>query len=199
MEHYFIDKEHSASDYFEYRDNILGYDLTLKSCDSVFSKDRIDDGTRVLLNTVDKYFDSMKGNVLDFGCGVGVIGITLKKHFKDISATMCDINATCVSLSKENCEKNNVQCDVVESNLYANVGTFDHIITNPPIKVGKATLFAVVSDGYDHLNIGGDITLVIRKSHGEESMKKHMQKVFGNAKILARDKGYYILQSVKNT
>lgn len=198
MEHYFIDKTHNASDYFDYRDSILGHDLILKSCDSVFSKDRIDDGTRALLNAVDRYFEDMAGDVLDFGCGVGVVGITLKKHFKNISVTMCDINATCVRLSKENCDKNNVACNVIESDLYSNVGVFDHIITNPPIKVGKAILFAVVSEGYNHLNSGGDITLVIRKSHGEESMKKHMQNIFGNVKILARDKGYYILHSVKN-
>lgn len=197
MEHYFIDKAHSDSDYFEYSDSVLGHNMTFKSCDSVFSKDHIDDGTRALLNKVGEYYDTLDGDALDFGCGVGVIGITLKKHFPSAKVHMCDINATCVRLSKKNCVKNNVECEIVESDLYANVGQFDHIITNPPIKVGKKILFGVVSGAYDHLKDGGDIVLVIRKSHGEESMKKHMQAVFGNATILGRDKGFYILRSQK--
>ena len=197
MEHYFIDKAHSADDYFDYTDSILGFDLTMHSVDSVFSKDKIDDGTRVLLNAVHKSNTSMSGDVLDFGCGVGVIGITLKKLFPSANVFMCDINATCVRLSKQNCVQNNVDCQVVESDLYSGLGSFDHIVTNPPIKVGKTILFSVVSEGYNHLNNGGDITLVIRKSHGEESMKKHMQSVFGNVEILKRDKGFYILRSIK--
>lgn len=197
MQHYFIDKQHKASDFFEYNDSVLGFKLTMKSCDSVFSKDGVDEGTRTLLEAVNDNFDNMTGKVLDFGCGVGVVGITLKKRFSDAMVTMCDINKTCVDLAKENCFKNNAMCEVVESDLYNNVGMFDHIVTNPPIKVGKTILFAVVSEGYAHLNDGGDITLVIRKSHGEESMKKHMQSVFGNVTILKRNKGYYILQSRK--
>lgn len=197
MEHYFIDKAHNDDDYFDYTDNILGISLTMRSVDSVFSKDKIDDGTRVLLNAIKKTSATMSGDVLDFGCGVGVIGITLKKLFPSSNVVMCDINATCVRLSKQNCIKNNVDCQVVESDLYSGLMNFDHIVTNPPIKVGKTILFAVVSEGFKHLNKGGDITLVIRKSHGEESMRKHMQSVFGNVEIVKRDKGFYVLRSIK--
>jgi len=199
MEHYFIAKEHVASDYFNFNENYRGKTFTFKSVDSVFSKDKIDEGTKVLLNTILDTCPDMQGDVLDFGCGLGVIGIVLKTFYKDINVDMLDVNSVAVELSKENCNLNNVsQNNVFLSDSYDNVDKkYTHIVTNPPIKVGKKILFGVVSGASDHLVKGGDITLVIRKSHGEESMKKHMEEVFGNCEILKRDKGYYILKSVK--
>ena len=88
--------------------------------------------------------------------------------------------------------------NVIKSNIYENIDTkYDFIVTNPPIKVGKQILFQIITDSKDHLKNGGEIVLVIRKSHGQESLKKHMESVFGNAEILKRDKGYYIMKSIK--
>ncbi len=199
MEHYFIAKQHKESDYFTFTENFNGKDFTFKSVDSVFSKNKIDEGTKVLLETVLKNYDTMQGDVLDFGCGVGVIGIVLKTFYESVNVDMLDVNSVAVELSKENCKINSVaQNKVFESNLYDKVDRkYTHIVTNPPIKVGKAILFEVVTGAYEHLSVNGDIVLVIRKSHGEESMKKHMESVFGNCEILKRDKGYYILRSKK--
>ena len=70
MQHYFIEKEHKASDYFEFEDTIADMKLKFRSCDSIFSKNQVDLGTQTLLNTV---FDKveLKGNGLDLGCGYG--------------------------------------------------------------------------------------------------------------------------------
>lgn len=200
MEHYFIAKQHKDSDYFTFTETFNDKQFTFKSVDSVFSKDKIDEGTKVLLSTIIKNNIPLNGDVLDFGCGLGVIGIVLKTFYNNINVDMLDVNSVAVELSKQNCKLNNVsQNNVFESDLYNNVDKkYNHIVTNPPIKVGKQILFGVVSGAADHLVKGGTITLVIRKSHGEESMKKHMETVFGNATILKRDKGYYILQSTKN-
>ncbi len=200
MEHYFIAKQHKDSDYFTFTETFNGKQFTFKSVDSVFSKDKIDEGTKVLLSTIIKNNIPLNGDVLDFGCGLGVIGIVLKTFYNNINVDMLDVNSVAVELSKQNCKLNNVsQNNVFESDLYNNVDKkYNHIVTNPPIKVGKQILFGVISGAADHLVKGGTITLVIRKSHGEESMKKHMETVFGNATILKRDKGYYILQSTKN-
>ena len=50
---------------------------------------------------------------------------------------------------------------------------------------------------YNHLNNNGSLTLVIRKSHGEESLKKYLLDLFGNCEIIKRNKGYYILHCIK--
>ena len=198
MQHYFIEKEHKKSDYFVFQDEILDRKFKFRSVDSVFSKDKIDDGTRVLLNAVSKYCDVF-GYVLDFGCGVGTISVVLKTLYPQITMDACDINGTAVELTKENAKLNNVTLNnVIKSNIYENIDTkYDFIVTNPPIKVGKQILFQIITDSKEHLKNGGEIVLVIRKSHGQESLKKHMESVFGNAEILKRDKGYYIMKSIK--
>lgn len=199
MEHYFIAKQHDEKDYFTFKETFLTREFTFKSVDSVFSKDKIDEGTKVLLTTIINKYPIMEGNVLDFGCGLGVIGIVLKTFYKNINVDMLDVNSVAVDLSKQNCEINNVsENNVFESNMYEHVDKkYGHIVANPPIKVGKKILFGVVTDAKEHLLDGGELVLVIRKSHGEESMKKHMEDVFGNCEILKRDKGYYILRSKK--
>ena len=198
MQHYFIDKPHVSTDYFDFTDNVLGLDLCFRSCDSIFSKDRIDDGTRALLNAINKKCN-ITGHGLDLGCGLGVIAIAMIKKY-GVTFDMVDINDTAVRLSNENLIKNNVQhsARAYRSDGFSSVeGEFDFIITNPPIKTGKALLFSLMTDSLSHLRSAGQLVLVIRKSHGMESLKKHLIQTYGNCEIIARDKGYYILQSIK--
>lgn len=199
MQHYFIDKHHEEKDYFEFQDSVIGYDLCFRSCNSIFSKNKIDDGTRVLLKTIDKYCH-LEGYGLDLGCGLGAIAISLIKRFK-VHFDCVDVNNTAVELTKQNLIKNNVQHNATAfySNGFENIDKiYDFIITNPPIKTGKTLLFSLISDSYNHIKQNGQIVLVIRKDHGMESLKNHMLSVFKNCEILQRDKGYYILKSVKS-
>lgn len=199
MQHYFIDKPHTENDYFEFSDSVLGLDLCFRSCDSIFSKNKIDDGSRTLLETINKKC-TLSGHGLDLGCGLGVIAISLIKKFKT-TFDMVDINATAVRLSKENLSKNNVQrsATVFESDGFENVNDiYDFIVTNPPIKTGKTKLFELMNGAYEHLKSNSQLILVIRKDHGMESLKKYLIELFGNCEILERNKGYYILQSIKN-
>lgn len=198
MQHYFIDKEHAESDFFEFTDKVLDIDLCFRSCDSIFSKNKIDDGTRVLLNTIDKYV-TLTGQGLDLGCGYGVIGISLMKKY-NIKVDMSDINQTAVELAKQNLRKNNLDRNIgiFHSDGFKNIKpNYDFIITNPPIKTGKNLLFELMTGSYNHLNEQGQLVLVIRKDHGMESLRKHILTTFGNCEILKRDKGYYIIHAIK--
>ena len=199
MQHYFIDKQHNKEDYFKYSFEFNDKTYTFKSVDNMFSKDGLDEGTRVLLNTVVNKVE-LSGSVLDLGCGIGSIGVVLKNEFPNINIDMVDINDTALSLARENCDNNNAKPNnIFNSNLYNNIDNkYNYIVTNPPIKVGKEILFGVVSGAKEHLADNGEIVLVIRKSHGQESMKKHMINTFGNCTILKRDKGYYIMSSKLN-
>ncbi len=199
MQHYFIDKEHVPSDFFDFNDQVLDLNLCFRSCDSIFSKNKIDDGTRTLLETIAKKC-TLTGNCLDLGCGLGVIGIALCKKYA-LNFDMVDINGTAVKLSRQNTITNNVQrqTNVFESDGFSAVkNMYDNIITNPPIKTGKTLLFSLMNGAYEHLNQDGQLILVIRKDHGMESLKKHLLELFGNCQILERNKGYYILHCTKN-
>ena len=198
MQHYFIEKEHKASDYFEFDAIIRDMKLKFRSCDSIFSKDEIDAGTLTLLNTI---FDKLElsGNGLDLGCGYGVIGISLIKGL-GVNCDMVDVNGTAVELANHNLMLNGLRsgAKVFKSNGFEAVtDTYDFIVTNPPIKTGKKLLFELMDGCLTHLKPGGTLTLVIRKDHGEESLKKKLTELFGNCEILKRNKGYYILHSVR--
>lgn len=199
MSHYFKDIEHKEDDYFLIEDYINNKKYTFQSCNNVFSKDQIDYGTRVLLNTILKEYQTLNGRVLDMGCGYGAIGIVLADHFKDAKFVMSDITRTAVRLAKHNLHLNNIEnVEVIESDLFQNItGEFDYIVTNPPIKVGKQVLLDLIVSAKNHLKTGGHIVLVIKKSHGKDSIKAHLEQTFSNCEVLEREKGYYILRSEK--
>lgn len=199
MQHYFIDKQHEETDFFDFTDSVYELELCFRSCDSIFSKNKIDDGTRTLLNAIAKHCE-LKGYGLDVGCGLGVIGVALAKKF-NLKLDMIDVNNTAVKLTRENISKNNVQrnLNVFYSNGFENVkDNYDFIVSNPPIKTGKQLLFQLMEDAFKHLNEKGQLVLVIRKDHGMESLKKHLTSIFGNCNIIERNKGYYILFCEKN-
>ena len=198
MQHYFIDKEHQETDFFDFNDSVLGYELCFRSCDSIFSKNKIDDGTRSLLNAINEKCN-LTGHGLDLGCGLGVIAIALIKKF-GVTFDMVDVNKTAVKLSKENLIKNNVQKsgNAFYSDGFSEVkDLYDFIVTNPPIKTGKKLLFELMDGAFNHLKDNGQLILVIRKDHGMESLKKHITSIFNNCEIIDRNKGFYILKATK--
>ena len=75
--------------------------------------------------------------------------------------------------------------------------SFNHIVSNPPIKAGKKYLLQFVDGAYSHLEKDGTLTLVIKKNLGADSLKKYLIELFGNCEVWERDKGYYILHCVK--
>ncbi|MDC9244943.1 methyltransferase, partial [Clostridioides difficile] len=71
------------------------------------------------------------------------------------------------------------------------------IFTNPPIRAGKDVVQNILTGAYDHLLPDGELNVVIQKKQGAPSAKKTMMSIFGNVQIIHKDKGYYILQSIK--
>ncbi len=165
------------------------------SDNGVFSKDRFDYGTRVLLDSID--IDNLSGNILDLGCGIGVVGIILGTINKNINIDMVDINERAINLTKENLNLNNIKNNVFVSDVYSNVNNkYDYIITNPPIRAGKDTIRKFLLGGYDYLNDNGILYFVMRKDHGVKSMTKELNDLF-NTNIIKRDKGFYVIECKK--
>lgn len=191
---YYTENPDSAHDLHELRVTLLGESFSFMTDSGVFSKKMIDYGSQFLLNCLAfEYGDSL----LDVGCGYGPLGIALSK-VQGVSATMVDINNRALDLAKQNAAKNGVAPAIFQSNLYENVeGLFNHIISNPPIRAGKAVVHEVLQGAYEHLVDGGDLTIVIQKKQGAPSAKAKMEDVFGNCEVVKKDKGYYILRSIK--
>ena len=192
---YYTENPDSTHDLQELQVTLLGQNFRFLTDSGVFSKRMIDFGSQVLLNCL----SFNKGDsLLDVGCGYGPLGIALEK-VQGVSATMIDINNRALDLARKNADKNGVSPMIFQSSSYENVkGCFDHIISNPPIRAGKAVVHEILEGAFEHLHHGGDLTIVIQKKQGAPSAKNKMEEVFGNCDIVKKEKGYYILRSVKH-
>ena len=112
---------------------------------------------------------------------------------------MLEINQRAVNLCKQNISANLAsKCNVYESDIYSSAsGEYDVIVTNPPIRAGKKVVFEILEKAYNFLSIEGELWVVIRKNQGADSAKKKMHEVFGNSEVIKRNKGFYILKSIK--
>ena len=189
MNHYFTDNTDLKHNICEKKVSINGHDFVFFTDNGVFSKNGLDFGTRSLLESLPDY---IHGDVLDFGCGYGPIGIYLKKIF-NCNVDMIDINNRSIELAIKNALQNNVNVNVFNSNIYENVTKkYDFIITNPPIRVGKKILYQILFDAKDHLKDGGQIWLVINKDQGAKSLLKDLNKQY-KAELVCKNKGFYII------
>lgn len=199
MSHYFTDNRELTQNRKDLSFRFSCFNLTFVSDNGVFCKDYIDEGSIVLLDVLHK--NDLGKKILDVGCGYGTIGITLKKCFPDSQIDMVEINPRAMELAILNAKKNNCDVNIFESDVYSNVIDTDYtdIVTNPPIRAGKKVIYKIFEEAYDHLENDGVLWVVIRKNHGAQSAKKFIETKFGNCEIIRKDKGYYILKSVKNS
>ena len=182
MEHYFTNNESLKSDFrsvkYVYNDTPFVFTSDL----GVFSKDKIDYGSKSLLEKVLE-IESTGKKILDVGCGYGFIGITLSKIL-GVHTDMVDVNKRAVHLAKMNIGLNMVDASSFLSDIYSSVtNTYDLIITNPPIRVGKTKLYELMIDSKNYLNENGVIYLVIRKEQGAKSFIKDMSEYY-NVNVL---------------
>lgn len=191
---YYAENPDAAHDIHELRVDLLGEKMTFLTDAGVFSKKMVDFGSQLLLKCLEV---NQGETVLDVGCGYGPLGLSLAKAY-GVQATMVDINNRALDLARQNAERNKVEATIFQSNIYEQVeGHFDHVISNPPIRAGKQVVHEIIEESKDFLETGGDLTIVIQKKQGAPSAKSKMEDVFGNCEILKKDKGYYILRSVK--
>ena len=191
---YYAENPDAAHDIHELRVELLGEKMTFLTDAGVFSKKMVDFGSQLLLKCLEV---NQGETVLDVGCGYGPLGLSLAKAY-GVQATMVDINNRALDLARQNAERNKVAATIFQSNIYEQVeGHFDHVISNPPIRAGKQVVHEIIEKSKDFLEIDGDLTIVIQKKQGAPSAKSKMEDVFGNCEIVKKDKGYYILRSVK--
>lgn len=190
MGHYFEENPQTAHNRKEISFRFSSVNYTFVTDSNLFSKDKVDTGTQILLSAVAKYGTGKK--VLDLGCGYGVVGVVLNRMFGcDVDA--CDVNRRAVECSVSNAQRNNAKVRAVVSDGFANlVDKYDDIVLNPPIRAGKAVIYRLFEESFDHLNEGGHLWIVIRKQHGALSAQKKLEEIFRSVKLVDRDKGFHV-------
>lgn len=194
MSHYFTN-EQLDSNIQKKSTRICGTDFYFLTDLGVFSKEKLDFGTRLLLESLP--LSLISGNVLDVGCGYGPIGIFVRKKTARTKVTMCDVNRRALHLAEMNCKENGVSdIEVLESDCYSGLDTnkkFDVIITNPPIRAGKKVVYEIVMNAKEHLVKNGKLFLVIRKEQGAKSLLQDLEKIY-SVTIIEKSKGFFIIQ-----
>ncbi|MFC9779122.1 class I SAM-dependent methyltransferase [Paenibacillus chitinolyticus] len=196
-DHYYTQKPTVKHDVREIEFQVGDRKLRLMTDAGVFSKNEVDFGSRLLIETM---VLPAKARVLDVGCGYGPIGLSAAFKYPAGHVTMVDINERAVELSRQNAERNGIRnVSVLQSDKLEAVKTekFDVVLTNPPIRAGKQTVHAIFEEAYECLNPGGALWVVIQKKQGSPSALAKMEELFGEAEEVTKDKGYRILRAFK--
>ena len=191
MGHYFSNDDNLKSDIKEFYLTLNGEKFKFYTDNGVFSKEKLDFGSRFLIEIVLK--ENISGNILDLGCGYGVIGIILNKIL-NVPVTMIDINKRAIHLTKMNIKENN--CTNINSFIsdgYLEVDKkFNYIISNPPIRVNKKKLYDLIKTSKEYLLEDGKIYLVIRKEQGAKTFIRDFNSLY-KIDILGKKKGFYVI------
>ena len=165
----------------------------LYSDNGVFSKDKFDYGSKLLLETITQ--NKLTGKALDLGCGYGVIGILLANTYPQLTVDMVDITDRAINLSQKNSLNLNLKnVNIFKSNIYENITKkYNYIITNPPIRAGKETIRKFLLNAKEYLELDGQLWFVMRKDHGVKSMIKELEKYY-IVTIEQKSKGFYIVK-----
>jgi 16S rRNA (guanine1207-N2)-methyltransferase len=172
-----------------------GREFTLETAASTFSPEHLDTGTRILLETVPDPI----GTVLDIGCGWGPIALTAALRSSESPVWGIDVNQRALELTRRNAVRVGVSNVTVglPNEVPADL-RFDTIWSNPPIRVGKAELHAILETWIPRLNPGGEAWLVVAKSLGAESLQKWLGERWPDAEVSTAEiaKGFRVIEFV---
>ncbi|PTM54706.1 class I SAM-dependent methyltransferase [Desmospora activa] len=198
-DHYYSSQPTGESDQRELTARLRGHAFYFRSDAGVFSKKGVDFGTRLLIETVDL---PETGTILDLGCGYGPVGIACAVFAPKCQVTMVDVNRRGLILAEINAKRNGVEdrVDIQVSDGLADLGEkrFDAILTNPPIRAGKDTVYRLFEEAAHHLNPEGKLWVVIRKQQGANSAKEKLESLFAEVDLVLKKKGYWILCGKKS-
>jgi len=197
-DHYYSREPEVASDPKFWNAELRNHSFRFKTDQGVFSKNEVDFGSRLLIDTFEP--PKITGPLLDVGCGYGPIGLSIAKDFPDRIIHMIDVNQRAIALAKENADRNDIDnVHIYESDRFEGVHEerFSAILTNPPIRAGKDVVHNILEESFRHLGPEGELWVVIQKKQGAPSAKAKLEEVFGNVEIVAKKKGYYILKALK--
>jgi len=180
-------------------DTVAGVPLRIAQLPGTFSADRIDDGTRLLLESLDSSFgqSQLRGPVLDFACGCGVIGAWLGQRQPGLVVDGVDSQAQAVEAARLTYQAADIAGSIMPSDGLSDVsGRYGLVVSNPPFHTGVKTDYSVASEFFSrlrsHLQPGGRLVLVANRFLPYPDLIK---TALGNCITLAENKRFCVYQS----
>ena len=178
---------------------LAGEPRSLVTAGGVFSPEHLDQGTSVLLRTLEQtQIDSPVGPILDLGCGWGPIALDAALRHPHREVWAVDINER----SRELTQMNSKRLGLTNMRVAApeEVPTklqFSEIRSNPPIRVGKAALHGMLNLWLPRLALGGTAYLVVAKHLGANSLQSWISQTHTALTVdrFARAKGFHIIRA----
>ncbi len=195
-DHYFSAVPSSAENLRTVRVTLAGRDLELTTAGGVFSPDRLDSGTAVLLANTPPPPPS--GHLLDLGCGWGPIALSLALLSPHATVWAVDVNERALDLVRRNAE--DLQLDNVNAVTPDDVPddvVFRTIRSNPPIRVGKNELHGLLERWIPRLDERSDAWLVVQRNLGSDSLQRWLAATFDHGYSVHRaatGRGYRVLR-----
>nr|WP_249419907.1 methyltransferase [Rhabdothermincola salaria] len=172
--------------------------LSLTTDAGVFSGDRVDPGTRLLLQQAPP--PPAEGHLLDLGCGYGPMAVTLARRSPRAEVWAVDVNERAVALCRENAAANDVRVRAVTVDAEGSppeagptFPAFDLIWSNPPIRIGKVALHALLRTWLTRLAPDGRAVLVVQRHLGADSLAAWLTAQGWPTERLASRAGYRLL------
>ena len=193
MSHYFITPEQTGPLHRVHAE-IWGRDYEFWSAPGVFSANRLDIGTSVLLNKGPIPDAGLTGRVLDLGCGFGAISCALAKHCTNLQVDAVDVNKLALELTRRNADELGVG-DRVRVGLAEDFKNmrYEQIWSNPPIRIGKTELHGLLLHWLSKLVDGGQAWLVVGKNLGADSLQRWLIDQGWATEKYASAKGFRVL------
>ncbi|NLC53541.1 MAG: class I SAM-dependent methyltransferase [Firmicutes bacterium] len=199
-DHYFTVEPGSARQPREISVTLRGKELRLQTDAGVFSRDRLDLGTKVLVESLD--LTGVRAP-LDLGCGYGPIGLAVARELPSVQVYMSDLNRRATELAIENAALNGINNVVIKQgdgfepwqDLFAAGFRFDLVAINPPLRAGKEVVLRLFTAARDYLAPAGQLWAVIRTSQGAKTYLRELQKIFPAAETASIKSGYRVLRA----
>jgi 16S rRNA (guanine1207-N2)-methyltransferase len=195
-DHYFTARPASPDERRVRTVTLAGQDVDVETAGGVFSPDHVDLGTEVLLRSVPA--PPPAGELLDLGCGWGPVALSLALASPGARVWAVDVNERALDLVRRNAER--LGCPNVVAVTPDDVPddvTFAALWSNPPIRVGKAELHALLLRWLPRLSPGAQAHLVVSKNLGADSLQRWVAETLAasaDVERVASAKGFRVLR-----
>ena len=181
-----------------YTFTVGAHTYTVKTDSGVFSTDRLDKGTAVLLDAFESgklpISSNVTGDIVDLGCGAGPLTLVMAKQFPQCRVWAVDINERARELCKANAKENHLSnINVVAPNEIPADLTIALLWSNPPVRIGKEALHELLATWMQRLDATGVAYLVMSKNLGADSLHAWLTELGYTVTKCASRKGFRVL------